>query len=181
MATFLSRKLGYVDYERIPADGKRHEIIDGELYVSPAPSPLHQRLSKRLQRRLEDHFEARGLGEVFNAPIDVILGDYDFVQPDLVIVADPGQIVTRGIERAPLLVVEVLSPSTRALDRSVKMRRYAELGVPHYWLLDPDAGRLECFRLAAGRYELVAAATAPETLRHPDWADLVIDLAALWQ
>src|SRR5262245_45545271 len=110
MATDLKRKLGDADYERIPADGKRYEILDGELYVSPAPSPLHQRLSKRLQRRLEDHFEANGLGEVFNAPVDLIIAKHDIVQPELVIVASQAQIATRGIEGVPLLVVEVLSP-----------------------------------------------------------------------
>jgi Uma2 family endonuclease len=119
MARRRNRKLGYEDYARLPADGKRYEILDGELYVSPAPSPFHQRPSKRLQRRLEDYFEVRGLGEVFNAPVDVILANHDIVEPDLLIAANPGQISPRGIEGAPLLVVEVLSPSTRVQDRGV--------------------------------------------------------------
>lgn len=181
MATYLTRRLGYEDYERIPPDGKRHEILDGELYVTPAPTPLHQRLSKRLQRRLEDYFEARGIGEVFDAPIDLVLSKHDIVQPDLLVVMDPSQVTHRAIEGVPLLVVEVLSPSTRALDRSVKMRRYAELGIRHYWILDPDAGRLDCLRLEVNGYQPVAGATVPETLVHPEWPDLTIDLAALWR
>ncbi len=181
MATQLRRKLGYEDYERIPSDGKRYEILDGELYVTPAPAPLHQRLSKRLQRRLEDYFEARGIGEVFNAPIDLILTKCDIVQPDLLVVGDPSHVTHRAIEGTPLLVVEVLSPSTRALDRSVKMRRYADLGILHYWVLDPDAERIECLRLEGGSYRTVVEATVPETLRHPDFAELAIDLAALWR
>ncbi|MBI2207227.1 MAG: Uma2 family endonuclease [Candidatus Rokubacteria bacterium] len=180
MATDLKhRKLGYADYERIPPDGKRHEILDGELYVTPAPAPLHQRLSKRLQRQLEAYFESRGLAEVFNAPVDLILGEHDIVQPDLLGVADPAQVTSRAIEKAPLLVVEVLSPSTRALDRAVKMRRYAELGIRHYWILDPEIVRLECLRLDAGVYRAVAEASAPDQLRLPEWPELVIDLAAL--
>ena len=147
MATGLKRKLDYEDYARLPDDGKRYEILDGELYVTPAPSPLHQRVSKRLQRKLEDYFEARGLGEVFNAPIDMILGRHDIAQPDILVVTDPGQISGRGIEGAPLLVVEVLSPSTRRHDRQVKMARYASLAVPHYWIVDPEAHRIECYRL----------------------------------
>ena len=87
----------------------------------------------------------------------------------------------RAIEGTPLLVVEVLSPSTRALDRSVKMRRYAELGIPHYWVLDPDAERIECLRLEGGTDRTVVEAIVPETLRQPDFPDLAIDLAALWQ
>jgi Uma2 family endonuclease len=182
MTTRVKRKIGYEDYARLPTgDGKRYEVLDGELYVTPAPTPLHQRLSKRLQRRLEDYFEIRGLGEVFDAPIDVVLANYDIVEPDLVIVADPGQISARAIEGAPLLVAEILSPSTRAQDRGIKMRRYADLGVPHYWIVDPDAQTIECRRLANGQYRLVADAVVPDLLRHPDWPDLAIDLASLWR
>jgi Uma2 family endonuclease len=181
MATRLKRKLDYEDYARLPDDGKRDEILDGELYVTPSPSPLHQRLSKRLQRRLEDYFEVGGLGEVFNAPIDVLLAQHDIVQPDLVIVTRPDQISSRAIEGAPLLVVEILSPATRRQDRGIKMRRYAELGVPHYWIVDPDGRTIECWRLERGEYHLVANAMVPDVLRHPDWPDLAIDLAALWR
>jgi Uma2 family endonuclease len=182
MSTQATRKLDYEDYLRLPDDGRRYEIIDGELFVTAAPNPFHQRLSKRLQRRLEDYFEEGGLGEVFDAPVDVILARHDILEPDLVIVANPGQISTRGIEGAPLLVVEVLSPSTRGRDRGVKMARYAALGVPHYWIADPDARSIECFRLGeAATYSLAVKASFPDTLRHPDWPDLAIDLAALWR
>lgn len=181
MATGLRRKLGYEDYARIPADGKRHEILDGALYVTPAPTPLHQRLSKRLQRRLEEHFEGRGLGEVFNAAIDMILGEHDIAQPDILLVADPAQMSGRGIKGAPVLIVEVLSPSTRAQDRGIKLRRYAALGVTHCWILDPDAESLECLRLEGSGYRPIAEARAPETLGHPDWPELRIDLGALWR
>src|SRR5260370_23501277 len=150
MATGLKQKLDYDDYARIPPDGKRYELLEGDLFVTPAPSPLHQRVSKRLQRKLEVYFEARGLGEVFNAPIDVILTLHDVVQPDLVVVTDPAQISGRGIEGAPALVVEVLSPTTRDHDRTTKARRYAALGGRHYWVLDPEGSRLDCYRLERG-------------------------------
>ena len=181
MATRLNRKLGYEDYARMLDEGKRYEILDGELYVTPASTPLHQRLSKRLQRQLEAFFETGGLGEVFNAPIDLVLGEYDIVQPDLLIAGNPGQVSHRAIEGAPLLVVEVLSPSTRAQDRGVKARRYADLGVRHYWILDPDVERIECLRLEGSTYRAVAEGSAPATLAHPDWPDLTIDLGALWR
>ena len=171
----LKPKLHYSDYASIPPDGKRYEIIDGDLYVTPAPSPLHQRMSRRLQRQLEDYFDARALGEVFNAPIDVILTDRDVVQPDLVVVANPAQVSNRGIEGAPLLVVEILSPSTRTQDRTIKTERYAALGVRHYWIVDPEQRRLECYLSEAGGYRLVAQCGAEGALRHPEWPDLVID------
>ena len=181
MATELKRKLDYDDYVNLPDDGKRYEILDGELYVSPAPSPLHQRVSKRLQRKLEDHFEARGLGEVFNAPIDMILGPHDVAQPDLLVVINPGQISGRGIEGAPLLVVEVLSPSTRSHDREVKMRRYAALGIPHYWIVDPEGHWIACYRLEAGTYRHLLTAESDTRLALPDWPELVIALGDLWR
>ena len=179
MITRLKQKLDYDDYAGIPPDRDRYEIIDGDLYVTPAPSPFHQRMSKRLQRKLEAHFEGAGIGEVFNAPIDLILTNHDVVQPDLVVVSTPTQISQRGIEGTPLLVVEILSPSTRNQDRNVKGRRYAELGVPHYWIGDPEAKRLECYRLEAGTYALVAHGEGDAVVTHPDFPGLHIALADL--
>jgi Uma2 family endonuclease len=176
----LTRVRTYSDYLAIPEDGRRHELIAGELQVTPAPGPLHQRVSRRLLLQLVDYFHPRSLGEVFVAPIDLILGWRDVVQPDLLVVDDATQITERGIEAAPLLVVEILSASTADRDRGVKARRYAELGVRHYWIVDPVARRLECQRRRAGVFEVVAAAEGDAHLAHPDWDGLVIDLAALW-
>ena len=151
----LKEKLEYSDYVNIPSDGKRYELLEGTLHVTPAPSPLHQRVSKRLQRMLEAYFEEQKLGEVFNAPIDVILTDQDVVQPDLVLVTDPAQISKRGIEGPPLLLVEILSPSTRDYDQTAKAQRYATLGVRHYWIVDPDAQRMECYQASGTTFELL--------------------------
>jgi len=181
MITGLKQKLDYSDYARIPPDGKRYELLDGDVYVTPALSPLHQRVSKRLQRQLEAYFEVSGRGEVFNAPIDLILTPHDVVQPDLVIVTDPGQVSGRGIEGPPALVVEVLSPSTRDHDRTVKARRYAALGIRHYWVVDPEASRVECYRGETAGYALVVKAEGEASMSHPDWPGLTISLAELWR
>lgn len=181
MATRLKQKLDYDDYAGIPSDGHRYEIIEGDLYVTPAPSPLHQRVSRRLQRKLEDYSGERGLGEVFDAPIDLILTRHDVVQPDLLVVADPSQVSQRGIEGAPLLVVEILSPSTRSQDRTVKARRYAALGIPHYWIVDPEAQRLECYRLDAGAYTLGSEGEGDAVVSPSDWPGLRLPLADLWR
>lgn len=181
MITGIRHKLDYSDYARIPPDGKRYELLEGDLYATPAPSPLHQRISRRLQRQIEDYFHARNLGEVFNAPSDVILTVYDVVQPDLVVVSDPAQISQRGIEGAPSLVVEILSPTTRDHDRTAKARRHAALGIRHYWLVDPDPSRLECYRAEAGAYALVVQAQGEAPLSHPDWPGLTLTLADLWR
>src|SRR5262245_50439019 len=93
------RKLTYDDLARLPDDdGLTRELLDGELFVTPAPGTVHQRVSKRLQRQLEAHFERRRLGEVFNAPLDVILGRHDVPQPDIVVVTRAGLITDRAVE-----------------------------------------------------------------------------------
>jgi Uma2 family endonuclease len=176
----LKQTLDYSDLANAPDDGKRYEIVEGNLLVTPSPTPLHQRISKRLQRQLEEYFETRSIGEVFDAPVDVILTFHDVVAPDLVVVADPKQITKRGIEGIPLLVVEILSSSTRDRDRTVKASRYAEVGILHYWIVDPDVQRIECYRLQATTYTLLIDSTSPARLIHPDFPDLQIDLATIW-
>jgi len=181
MAAELKRKLEYSDLQVAPDDGARYELVHGDLLVTPSPSPVHQRISKRLQLLLVAYFEGRSLGEVFDAPIDLILTSRDVFVPDLVVVADPAHISERGIEHAPLLVVEILSPSTRQVDRGVKSRRYADLGVEHYWIVDPERRSLECHRLERGAFRPVVDAEGETILAHPDWDGVEIDLAALWR
>ena len=181
MTQGLKQKLDYDDLAYAPDDGRRYELLDGSLVASSSPRPLHQRVSKRLQRQLEDHFEDRGLGEVFAAPVDVVLAYHDVVVPDLVVVTTPAQVTERAIEGAPTIVVEILSPSTNERDRNVKAGRYATLGVPHYWIVDPIEEAIECYKLEATGYALVISATGSAQLTHPDWPDLTLYLAAIWR
>ncbi|MGQ0732164.1 MAG: Uma2 family endonuclease [Acidobacteriota bacterium] len=175
----LTRRATYEEYCQLPDDGKRYEILDGEIYATPSLSPKHQYVSKRLQRILEDYFE-EGLGcQVFNAPLDVILSNEDVVQPDLLVV-ERTQISGRGIEGAPIVLVEILSPSRPAYDRLTKARRYRVLGVTHYWIVDPDARSIECFRLEGEAYRLQASASGHEELHVPGFEGLTIALAGLW-
>ena len=101
------------------------------------------------------------------------------VQPDLVVVTDPAQVSAHGIEGASALLVEVLSPGTVSYDRATKSRRYAALGVPHLWLVDPESRRLECYRLEGQDYRPVLQAEGDEVVEHPDWPGLVIRLGDL--
>lgn len=181
MAQGLKQKLDYDDLAHTPDDGRRYELLEGALLVSPSPRPLHQRVSKRLQRQLEAYFEDKGLGEVFNAPVDVILTMHDVVVPDLVVVTTSPQVTERAIEGPPAIIVEILSPSTQSRDRQLKAGRYAALGVVHYWIVDPAGQKLECYRLEEGRYVTVLTAESPARIIHPDWPDLTIDLAAIWR
>lgn len=181
MSPELKRKLDYSDLLVTPDDGKRYELVRGDLYVTPSPSPVHQRVSKRLARLLEDYFEERSIGEVFHAPIDLILTNQDVFVPDLLVVGSPEHVSKRGIEGPPLLVVEILSPSTCKRDRGVKALRYAELGIEHYWIVDPVGKCVECHRLADRLFRRLVAAEGDSMLEHPDWEGLLVDLAALWR
>ena len=180
MVPHVKSKLDYDDLALAPHDGNQYELLDGELFATPAPNPFHQRASKRLQRQLERYFEARGLGEVFDAPLDVILTRHDVVEPDLIVVTDPQQISRRGIEGPPAIVVEILSPSTADDDRTLKLKRYEATGVPHCWILDLEAQRLDCYRLTDQHYVLATSATSHQPFHHPDWPDLEIDVLVLW-
>lgn len=174
--------LTYHDYAALPNDGRRYEIHDGELSVTPAPGLKHQELLGNLFVALHLHVAARGLGKIFVAPVDVILSDTSIVQPDIVFVATDhqGRMSDRGIEGAPTLAIEVLSPSTRTIDRHTKMQLYARHGIPWYWLVDPDARTVEVFALEAESYALRKRAEADEPLRADPFPDLLIPLTPLW-
>ena len=144
-----STTLSYAAYAEIPADGQRWEFLDGEVFVTPAPSPAHQFAVQRLHRFLEDNQAAFGDDAIaFVSPIDVILHDAEIVQPD-VVVACRRQVSGRGIEGAPPLLVEVVSPTRPGLDREIKAKRYAENGVERFWLVDPLARTIEWLMVPA--------------------------------
>lgn len=175
--------LTYQDYEVLPADGRRYEIHEGELSVTPASSPQHQRTLRNLNAIIWPHVKMRELGEVFFAPIDCILSETTVVQPDLVFL-DTNRlhfISARGIEGPPTLVVEILSPATTSMDRSTKRQLYARYGVPYYWIIDPVARTIEVHRLSEPGYQLLQRAIGDELISLSPFSDLVFSLASLWE
>ncbi|HLH25547.1 MAG TPA: Uma2 family endonuclease [Chloroflexota bacterium] len=165
-----------------PEDGNVYEVIDGELYVTTAPAWRHQRALNRLNAPIAHSVFTRGLGEVVTAPTGVVLEGGSGVEPDLLFLSRERLhlISERGVEGPPDLVVEVLSPSTEARDRGIKMRRYAASGVPHYWLVDLDAPALEAYRLGAEGYELVGRHGPGSLFRPALFPGLEIPLDDLW-
>jgi Uma2 family endonuclease len=154
MATHPARRgWSYAEFARLPDDGNRYEVIDGDLHVTPAPRPLHQRVAFKLGAILESFVDAHRLGWVVTGPIDVLFGERDYFEPDLVYVArEHASLLTeRGIEGPPDLVVEVLSRSTALRDRGIKRDRYAFFGVPEYWVVDVALRRVEVHRFREGR------------------------------
>lgn len=174
--------LTYDDYCELPNDRNRYEILDGELSVTPAPRINHQRISNRLHRVLDDHVIANRLGEIFVAPTDLILAPTTVVQPDLIFIAtDRAHIVTeRGIEGAPTLVTEILSPTTQRTDRVAKAQLYAKYGVSNYWLIDPGQHTFEAYELAGDHYVIIESMKNQDEFHPSLFPGLTIRLADLW-
>jgi Uma2 family endonuclease len=157
----------YAEFARLPSEGStRYEVIDGEVCVTPSPTGRHQEIVTRLVARLFVFADSRGLGGVFAGPLDVLFAEGDYLEPDILFIrSSRSHLVTdRGVEGPPDLVVEVLSPSTAARDRGVKLDRYRLYGVQEYWLVDPDARTVEVWGFAEGEREAVVLG-AGDTLR----------------
>ena len=144
----LPQRTTHEDYLRLPDDGKRYEILDGVIHVTPTPSTRHQYTSFQLQRILA--------------------------------VARGPQLSDRGVDGAPLLVVEILSPSRPHYDRVTKAKRYATRAVPHYWIVDPQARSLECHRLEDRAYRLEVSGSGSETVRVSSFEGPEIPLGEFW-
>jgi Uma2 family endonuclease len=149
-----SVKLTYEDYLGFPDDGKRHELIDGEHYVTPAPLTKHQRISGNLFAAIHHQCQQTQAGQIFAAPTDVKLTETDVVQPDLLYIAnDRSHIITReNIQGAPDFIIEILSDSTRRRDERLKHTLYEQHDVKEYWIVDPELDSVKIYRLQDGRY-----------------------------
>lgn len=176
----ISTKYTHADLLAMPDDGKRREIIDGELYVTPSPILPHQRILHRLITAFDKYLETHSIGEVLFAPLDVILSDYDVVEPDLLLVLDEHRAVLQDwVRGAPDLAVEILSPGTVARDRGVKLKAYARYGIREYWIADPEQKAIEVYRLSGAGYELAKTFGRAETLTSsllPEFALPVADI-----
>lgn len=148
-----ARKLTYADYAKIPDDGFRHEIVEGEEFMTPAPNPDHQAAVSRIDRLLGNAVDAGKLGRLFVAPTDVLLSPNDIVQPDLFFIAESGVSIigSKNIQGAPDLAIEVSSPSTSALDRGRKLQLYERSGVREYWIVDLSARTVEIHEFGSPR------------------------------
>lgn len=176
-------KLTYEDYLYLPEDGRRHEILDGEHSVSPAPSPRHQLVVLRLLLVLGNWIVERELGQLFPAPIDVVLSPSDVVQPDLAFVAaDRLNLVSEtNLIGAPDLVIEVLSSSSRRRDLLTKRHLYEKYGVAEYWAVDPELETVAVYRLGERGLLREAELSMPEgRLESPVFPGLVIPLAKIF-
>jgi Uma2 family endonuclease len=142
-------KLTYDDFVQFPEDGRRHELIDGEHYVTPSPNTRHQTISGTLHGLIWTWLESHPGGRLFHAPYDIVLSEFDVVEPDLVYFSSgrAAQVLTplhaKGV---PELVIEIASKGTRKRDETVKRRLYEQAGVSEYWVVDPEVDVLRVYR-----------------------------------
>ena len=176
MVTEVAARLTYEDYAKTPED-ERYELIDGELIMAAAPNMLHQGIGAGLFRYFLIAVD-RGLGWAYFAPVDVVLSEYDVVQPDLLFVLrENAHIITAAnVQGAPDLVVEILSPSTARRDWNEKRDLYAKYGVGELWIADPDARVVWVMTLRDGEYEVVGKYGDMQTFSSPTLAGVTIDL-----
>lgn len=151
LAIKMEKKISYADYLTWP-DEERWEIIDGFAYsMTPAPVLQHQRLVMNIGAMLREKLKGKKCTP-WIAPTDVVLSEYDVVQPDIFVVCDRSKITPANIQGAPDLVIEVLSPATAIKDKREKKALYEKYGVNEYIIIDPTDMYLERFVLADGKY-----------------------------
>lgn len=156
----------YDDYAKLPEDGNRYEIVDGVLVMTPAPTPEHQNIGGMIYYYLVTYVKLAGLGRVFPGPVDVVLGPKLVFQPDVVLLLNDhlDRIGSKKINGAPDLMVEIASPSTAVYDRLTKYEKYAQAGIPEYWIVKPVARTVEVVVLEQGKYRSLGIFSGQQTL-----------------
>jgi Uma2 family endonuclease len=165
--------------EAFPADGKRYEILDGALIVTPAPNPSHQILQAALGEQLLPYVRANAAGRVLFGPADVIFDEHTLLEPDLLVALGEG---ARGLRSwrdlpDPALVVEILSPSSARYDRGLKRERYLQRAA-EYWIVDLESRLIERWRSGDERPSIHRQRL--EWQPAPNIPPLVVDVAALF-
>lgn len=185
MAIHEPSLLTYDDYVLLPDDGRRHEILGGEHFVTPAPFLRHQDLVLALAFRIEGYLREHRAGKLAIAPVDVLLSRHDIVQPDLLFISRERLAIVgeENVQGAPDLVIEILSESSRRLDEVLKLEAYGRFGVQEYWLFDPLGKTVRVWARAGGelRGNAPLSAAAGDLLTTPLLPGLEIPLALVFE
>ena len=180
-----AKKLTYDDFLKLPEIKRRFEVVDGELfYMSPSPTPQHQRVSRNLFRLLDGFVVGHSLGEVLYAPLDVLVQREPLRtrQPDILYVSAERQSIigSQHVEAGPDLVVEVLSPGNTGVDMEAKLADYWTLGVYECWLVSPEGRTVEVLRHATSGFERAGLYGVGDTLISRVLPGLRINVADTW-
>jgi Uma2 family endonuclease len=179
-------KLTYEDFLLFPDDGKRHELIDGEHYVTASPNTKHQSVSGNLYWLLRSYLETHPIGRVYYAPFDVVYSNFDVVEPDLLYISNEraAEIVTpQHVRGSPELIIEIGSPSTRRRDETIKRRLYERTDGIEYWVVDPEVDVVRVYRRSGGRFArpIELSLEAGDVLTSPLFPGLEMPLALIFK
>jgi Uma2 family endonuclease len=179
-------KLTYDDFVQFPDDGQRHELIDGEHYVTPSPNTKHQTVSINLTVLIGSWLERHPLGRLFHAPFDVVFSNFDVVEPDLLYLSNARAaeaLTAQHVRGVPELVIEIGSPGTRKRDETIKRRLYERAGVAEYLVVDPELDAIRVYRRDGDTFARVRelSADAGDSLTTPLLPGLAIQLSRVFQ
>ncbi|HKM43637.1 MAG TPA: Uma2 family endonuclease [Limnochordia bacterium] len=177
----VDRKLTYEDYAKVPSEvGYTLQLIDGYLVRDPSPTFIHQRVLGRLMVILRAYVQMTDPGgEVFVAPLDILLDEHTVLQPDLLYLPSSRPAKRDPVDSLPELVVEITSPSTAQTDRVRKFGSYLKAGIPHYWVVDPSECTIQCYQLKDAHYSMVAV-FGGGTFSHPAFPGLEFEVEDLF-
>jgi len=184
--THAGVKLTYDDFVLFPEDGQRHELIDGEHYVTPCPNTKHQQILLNLTLLLGTWLEQERIGRMFFAPFDVVFSRFDVVEPDLLYMSNERAaaiLTAANVQGVPELVVEIGSPSTRKRDETIKRRLYENAGVTEYWVVDPELDVVRVYRRGSEGFArpIELSAEANDTLTTPQLPGLALKLQRIFR
>lgn len=175
------KKYAYEDYLKTPRD-KRYELINGELLMTPSPTPYHQRVSRKLEFILEGFITKNNSGEIFYAPCDVYLDNENVVQPDILFISQDrlNIIGDKNIQGEPNIAIEIISENSVYRDMVQKKRLYARFGVKEYWIVIPEEKEVEVYILKDKAYQLYKTYTKADILESPALKGLKIVLKEIF-
>jgi Uma2 family endonuclease len=178
-------KLTYDDFVLFPDDGQRHELIDGEHYVTPSPNQIHQIIVGNLHFAIRGYLETHPSGLVFLSPFDVVFTKFDVVEPDLLYISNQRReiLTQQNVQGPPDLVIEVGSPGTRRRDETIKRRLYERSNVSEYWVVDPDLEVVRIYRREGDGYGRAQELTreSGDVLTSPLFPNLDLSLEAVFR
>jgi len=171
------------DYRMMPETGPRYQLVEGELFMAPAPSRFHQDISGNIAFLLRDYLERRPIGKLYEAPLDVYLDEFNVCQPDIVFIAKTnfGILTDAGVSGAPDFIVEILSPKTAFLDKKSKRQVFARSGVKELWLVEPDTQSIHVYFLQDDPEHPAATYSEKDTFTSPHFPGMKISGAKVFK
>lgn len=185
--TVLTKNMTYAEFRALEfddTDNFQYELLNGELVQKASPTVQHQRISMRLISAFLKHLDQNPVGEIFHAPLDVVLNDYNAPQPDIIFIRKENTGIIDEQEQivlgAPDILIEILSPGSIKRDRIEKKELYEKFAVPEFWIVDPNNQSIEVYQFLEGRYQIFAFAAEAGTVQSAVLPGLDLDIAPVF-